>query len=125
LVEVVKEVKDKTLKTKELPFCTVYLDTTETPEIKAERIARDLIRRIQSTRKRKGLHVTQRITLHIATKSTETSKLIRKTKESIASKVGAVSLKISKQLPVIKDGASGKLEFGEHKIEFAFTAAEK
>jgi hypothetical protein len=124
LVEVAKEVKDTTLKAKELPFCTVYLDTTETPEIQAERVARDLIRRIQSTRKRHGLHVTQSITLYIATKSTKLSKLIRNAKESIASKVGAISLKISKQLPET-EGARGKLKFGKHHIEFAFTATEK
>ncbi len=124
-VEVVKEVKEKSLKVKELPFCTVYLDISETPEIQAERIARELIRRIQSTRKQQGFHVTQSITLYIATKNAELSKLIRKAKESIASKVGAVSIKISKQLPQTEEGASGELKFREQKIEFAFTTTEK
>jgi isoleucyl-tRNA synthetase len=124
-VEILKELKEKSLKMKELPFCRVYLDLTETPEIRAERLARELIRRVQSTRKQQGLHITQRITLYVGTRSQELSQLIRSTKESIASKVGAVSMKVSKQLKKTVDGASGTLKFGKHKIEFAFVVTEQ
>ncbi|WP_419945867.1 isoleucine--tRNA ligase [Candidatus Poriferisodalis sp.] len=43
----------------------VVLDTTVTPELEAEGAARDLIRRIQQTRKEHGLQVSDRISLAI------------------------------------------------------------
>ncbi|MCB9973540.1 MAG: isoleucine--tRNA ligase [Rhodospirillales bacterium] len=43
----------------------VILDTTVTPELEAEGLARDLIRMIQQTRKEADLHVSDRISLSI------------------------------------------------------------
>ncbi len=45
---------------------TLFLDTTVTPELEAEGLARELIRRIQSMRKELNLDVEQRITTEIA-----------------------------------------------------------
>jgi isoleucyl-tRNA synthetase len=44
----------------------VILDTTVTPELEAEGLARDLVRMIQQARKDAGLHVADRIELSIA-----------------------------------------------------------
>lgn len=44
---------------------TLFLDTTVTPELEAEGLARELIRRIQSMRKEMNLHVEDRITTEI------------------------------------------------------------
>lgn len=44
----------------------VILDTTVTPELEAEGLARDLVRLIQQARKDAGLHVSDRIELSIA-----------------------------------------------------------
>jgi isoleucyl-tRNA synthetase len=43
----------------------VVLDTTTTPELEAEGMSRDLIRKIQELRKQSGLHVSDRISLEI------------------------------------------------------------
>ncbi len=44
----------------------VILDVTMTPELKAEGLARDLVRLIQTTRKEAGLHVSDRIELALS-----------------------------------------------------------
>ena len=49
-----------------LPNITLFLDTTVTPELEAEGLARELIRRIQSMRKELNLDVEDRITTEIA-----------------------------------------------------------
>jgi isoleucyl-tRNA synthetase len=43
----------------------VILDTTITPELEAEGFARDMVRAIQQARKDAGLHVSDRIALHL------------------------------------------------------------
>jgi isoleucyl-tRNA synthetase len=48
-----------------LPDITLFLDTTVTPELEAEGLARELIRRIQSMRKEMNLDVEDRITTEI------------------------------------------------------------
>ncbi|MFX1564562.1 MAG: isoleucine--tRNA ligase [Promethearchaeota archaeon] len=124
-VEIQKKVTGASLLKKELPFATVYLDISVTPEIKAERLARDLIRQIQSTRKKEGLHVTQRIHLLVATKSTELQRAIKSTSDSIASKVGATTFEIKDELPSIKGKGQGTLKFEDDRILFAFRVQDE
>ncbi len=119
-VEILKKVKGELLKEKELSFAKIYLDITETPELRAERVARDLIRQVQTTRKKQGLHVTQHIQLYVATTSSELRDAVQSTKESIISKVGATAIEISESLPSLKDEAKGSFNFIGEKIQFAF-----
>jgi isoleucyl-tRNA synthetase len=119
-VEIEKKAKGELLRSKELPFATVYLDISETPKLQAERLSRDLIRRIQATRKKQGLHVTQRIVLHVATKSSDLRKAIETTQDSIASKVGALTLEVAEELPTLKGLAIGTLTFDDEEVEFGF-----
>ncbi len=125
LVEIQKKVKGDLLKDKELPFATIYLDISETPELRAERLSRDIIRQIQATRKKQGLHVTQRISLYMATKSSELRHAIETTRDSIASKVGALTLKVDEKLPTEKGLAAGKLKFANNEVQFGFIVQEK
>jgi valyl-tRNA synthetase len=120
-VEIQTKVKGNQLKEKELSFATVFLDVSETPELHAERVSRDLIRQIQATRKKEGLHVTQRITLYVATKSQELQSAIRETEEAVASKVGATKIEVSSTLPQLKKLATGKVDFENETIIFGFT----
>ncbi len=124
-VEILKKVKGESLQEKELPFAKIYLDISETPELRAERLARDLIRQIQSTRKKAGLHVTQHIKLHVASESPDQREAIKNTSETITSKVGASALDISETLPSIKGAAKGKLTFAENEIQFAFLVQDE
>ncbi|MHA2314864.1 MAG: class I tRNA ligase family protein [Candidatus Hermodarchaeia archaeon] len=125
LVEIQKKVKGDFLKDKELPFATIYLDITETPELRAERLSRDLIRQIQATRKKQGLHVTQRIKLYVATKSSELRHAVEMTRDSVASKVGALTLEVEDKLPTVKGLADGKLTFANNEVQFGFIVQEK
>lgn len=119
-VEIAKKAKGDMLKDKELPFCTVYLDVTESIELRAERLARDLIRQVQSTRKKQGLHVTQRIDLYVTTNSGELLQALKDTKEAVALKVGAHKLEVSKTLPSLKKAATGQFKFSGNKVQFNF-----
>jgi isoleucyl-tRNA synthetase len=124
-VEIQKKAKGDLLKNKELPFATIYLDISETPELRAERLSRDLIRQIQATRKKQGLHVTQRIKLHVAAKSLELRQAVEATRDSIASKVGAITLKVEEKIPTVKGLAVGKLTFANKEVQFGFIVQEK
>ncbi|MFX1562973.1 MAG: class I tRNA ligase family protein, partial [Promethearchaeota archaeon] len=119
-IEIAKQAKDKMLKGKELPFCTVYLDIKETPELRAERLARDLIRSIQSARKQHGLHVTQKISLYLASKSKALTQALELTRDAIKSKVGATKLEISEKIPMQKDAAKGSIKFADEEVHFSF-----
>jgi isoleucyl-tRNA synthetase len=125
LVEIQKKVKGDLLKEKELPFATIYLDISETPDLRAERLSRDLIRQIQATRKKQGLHVTQRIKLYVATKSSELRQAVEMTRDSVASKVGALTLEVGEKLPTVKALAAGKLTFANKEVQFGFIVQEK
>jgi hypothetical protein len=121
-VDIQKSAKGDSLKEKELSFATIYLDISETPDLRAERLARDLIRQIQATRKKEGLHVTQNIDLHVATPSKEMRQAIKDMNDAISTKVGAIKLSISESLPEIDKAAKGKLKFDDAEINFVFLA---
>jgi len=124
-VQILKQAKGGDLKEMELPFATVYLDISETPELRAERLSRDVIRQIQATRKKAGLHVTQRIELFVATTSNDLRQAIKDTADAISTKVGASQLNISEELPALEWTAKDKLKFAKEKISFAFLAKKK
>jgi isoleucyl-tRNA synthetase len=120
LVEIAKKPKGELLKEKELSFCTVYLDITETPELRAERLARDLTRQIQVTRKKQGLHVTQRIELYVTVESDELQQALEEMKETVAAKVGAAKLELADSLPKLKGAAKGTFKFSGKEVNFSF-----
>jgi isoleucyl-tRNA synthetase len=122
-VEIGKKPKDVELRSKDLPFCAVYLDVGKTAELQAERLAREIIRQIQVARKQYGLHVTQQIVLQIAVKNSELSEALEATKTSIASKVGARSLTVVEQLPSMDKAATGSLTFADQQVRFSFVVA--
>ena len=61
----------------------VLLDTRVTPELRAEGIARDLVRFVQSARKSAGFNVEDRIKLKISSDNTEITKAAAKFKDTI------------------------------------------
>jgi isoleucyl-tRNA synthetase len=122
-VEVTKKAKGGELRSKDLSFCTVYLDVGKTAELQAERLAREIIRQVQVARKRHGLHVTQQILLNIAVKSSELCEALEATKTAIASKVGARSLTVLDRLPSIDGAAKGRLEFAGQLVQFSLVVA--
>ena len=79
----VKEVKHRDQKSELL----VILETTISPELKMEGAARDLIRNIQSLRKKSGFEVEDRIEVFYQTKSEFITSTIEKKKDLISKEV--------------------------------------
>lgn len=69
----------------------ISLDTALTPELKAEGVARELVRHIQSARKKAGLNVEDRIQLRIESDSTDVSEALERHKDVIYAETLATS----------------------------------
>lgn len=68
------------------------LDTTITPELRLEGIARELVRAVQQTRKEAGLQVDDRISLMLGTENSEVSEAIKEWSDYIAAQTLATSI---------------------------------
>ncbi len=79
----------------------VYLDKTRTDELDAEGFARELMRRIQSLRKKAGLEKRDSVTMFIQTRG-DMAERVGVWKKHIAEKVGATQLNISSNEPANK-----------------------
>ena len=65
------------------PVSSVRLDTEVTPKLKAEGIARDLVRFVQNARKNAGFNVEDRIHLKISSENAEITEAAAKFKKTI------------------------------------------
>ena len=120
LADIIKEMANvkviefgKTLKKidkREFSKGIVYMDTEITEELKEEALLRELLREIQSERKKQGLVVTDRIVLTIDNSA------MKKYENDIKSKVGAAEI-IYQQ----NDGKEARAE--ELKARFKFEKA--
>ena len=70
---------------------TVALDLAVTPALRAEGLAREVVRLIQEARKNDGLDVTDRILLHWSASDPELAAALAEHRELIAGEVLAVS----------------------------------
>jgi isoleucyl-tRNA synthetase len=84
---------------------TVAIDTTVTPELRREGLAREVIRLIQETRKSDGLDVTDRISLRWSTRDPDLAAALTEHSALIAGEVLAVEFG-----PVEASGAFGAAE---------------
>ena len=73
----------------------VEIDTNITNELKAEGLVREVIRQIQSARKKADLQVDDRISLHLATDSTELTKAIEGHMQTLIDETLAMSVDVS------------------------------
>jgi isoleucyl-tRNA synthetase len=92
----------------------VALNTEITPELKEEGIARELVRQINSLRKKKGLTIKDKIVVYYQTTSDQLKKVINKyisviKKDTISTDV------VEKSLP--KEAERGEIEIDGQRIE--------
>jgi len=97
----VKEVKNLTEKSENV----VKLDLNITPELEREGQARELVRNIQSLRKKSGFEVEDRIELYFQTESTVLIEMMKKMQEIIAKEI------LAEKIENIKAETEGEEEF--------------
>tara|TARA_Y100000034_G_scaffold122357_1_gene167714 strand:+ start:5179 stop:8208 length:3030 start_codon:yes stop_codon:yes gene_type:complete len=116
----VKSVKAGKLKgvEKEFEFGKVYLDTKITPEIRAESLAREVMRQVQVMRKKAGLQVSEKIKLTVSTSDDFAKNAINKFAKEITEKVGAKELKVGAEA---KAKEKSELVFEDIKLSIGFT----
>jgi isoleucyl-tRNA synthetase len=72
----------------------VVVDTTLTPELEDEGLARDVVRLVQEARKAKGLDVRDRIVLTLTMPTDQSYKAVTRHRDQIAAEVLAVSIEV-------------------------------
>jgi isoleucyl-tRNA synthetase len=110
----VKKVEFKSLIAKEVEL-RVEFDTTITPELEAEGLARELTRAIQAERKNAGLVKEDRIDLAI---EIETELPLRDYLDQIKEKVGAAKLELNSDAKDHKNYSEGKIKDKVYKVGF-------
>ncbi len=98
----------------------VLLDLNEDKEIWEERLIRELIRKIQSLRKKKDFVVKDRIDLSLKSEP-EVEKFLRKNKDLIASETGCASVDVG----TLEGKYEGELVFKDKQIEIKFNKTKQ
>lgn len=88
----------------------VTLDTTFTPELLAEGLARDVVRAVQVARKAAGLQVDDRIVLRLASDAESVTTAIESWRDMIMAEVLAVSLELGEVGESAQTGKVGGVE---------------
>ena len=124
IVKKPKEIGDSSsLAIRESSTVIVALDLKVTDDLKLERIAKELQRHIQQTRKKNKFHVKENIEAVVVCKDQDLISTLDKTQKStLQEKIGAKSLEFSTELPekVKKWKIKGTLKFEDIGFEFFF-----
>ena len=97
----------------------IYLNKEMNDELKAEGYSREIMRRVQSLRKKAGLEKKDRIALFLKT-DVELHKMLSKFEKQIKEKVGADKIKISELSPGKKNKFNSKEKVRDKKFEIGF-----
>ncbi len=103
------------VKVSETAFCKVGLDVSETLELRAERLVRDLSRHIRATRKKMKLRPIDLIKVVVAC-SEEHEKLLRIAMDELKRRAGASEVIIVRELKM--EEKSGEVEFEGRRIAY-------
>ncbi len=93
----------------------IYLDTTQTPELKTEGYAREITRRVQNLRKKDGLNKNEMIALNIETEH-KMGQRLEHLSNLIKEKTGAIELHIGESLTHYKNETKVKIKEKEFVI---------
>ncbi len=94
----VEEKTPENIDKEEGKFADIYIDFSETHEIMASALAKELIRRIQVMRKEMNLNVSDYVEVYIQTQNHEKAKIIEEKKDYIMEETRARSLSINKDV---------------------------
>ena len=97
----------------------VYVNVEMTPELEAEGYAREVMRRIQTLRKKAGLEKKQRIVLHVKADE-ELVNMLRNFEEQIMERVGAEHMKITTMNPARKHEWVSIEKIKNKEVQIAF-----
>jgi len=78
----------------ESKYCIVYIDKTRTPELLAEALAKEVVRRVQLMRKEMDLKIEEYIKLVIQPKENDTAELLSRMRDYVTSETRAKSVDI-------------------------------
>ncbi|MFX1375579.1 MAG: isoleucine--tRNA ligase [Promethearchaeota archaeon] len=111
-LEVQDSVKvDENLVRAESKYCNIYLDTSLTDTLLAERVVNDLVRNIQFSRKKSNFNVGEKISLSIGTITEYLKDFINDNRDLISDKVTAHNLELrTGELTKEKDKVFGQLK---------------
>jgi isoleucyl-tRNA synthetase len=121
--QIVKKLpKNPKIVSKEISSYMVGLDTTETDELQAERLSREIIRSIQQARKKNKFVIKDQIELFMTCKDEKMLETIRLHEKTIGTKVSATNITLAAKKPakVGKGFLKGSLKYNENPIEFFF-----
>jgi len=90
-----KEEMPTNIVTAESKYGKVYIDITRTPELLAEALAREIVRRAQVMRKEMHLRIEEYVTLVVQPPEDETVKLLAKMRDYVMAEVRAKELQIA------------------------------
>jgi len=97
-----KEELPTNIVTAESKYGKVYIDIARTPELLAEALAREIVRRVQVMRKEMRLRIEEYVTLIVQPHEEETVKLLAKMRDYVAAEVRAKEFQIANPEAVIK-----------------------
>ncbi len=97
----------------------LYLNAERTPELEAEGFSRELMRKIQSLRKKAGLEKVDRIEL-VVTTDKELAGMLANWKDKIQEKVGALKIEISATEPKKEFSQKSEEKIKDKKILIGF-----
>ena len=105
----------------ESKYCTIYIDKTRTPDLLAEALAKEVVRRIQLMRKEMDLQIEEYIDLIIQPNEDDTAELLNKmqdyiTSEARARRVNIITLKKKTSLPANVYGRDWNIDGEDVKI---------
>ncbi|MFP4402809.1 MAG: isoleucine--tRNA ligase [Candidatus Woesearchaeota archaeon] len=92
-IQIIKNLPEHLIEIK-FKFGKIYIDKTRNKELDSEGFAREIMRRVQTLRKKHDLKKTDLINLRIKTNDEELEKMLSKHSEIIMQKVGASAIEI-------------------------------
>ena len=107
---------------KEFAYGKAILDTEITQDILGEALAREVMRAIQSLRKKNNFTVDEKITLTLSSSDEFSREALNKFRKEIVEKVGASKIEIHVQAG--KEKFTDELDFEGKKVQIAFDRAK-